>query len=115
MQKESTQTFTGQCHCGSIHYEAQGPILFQGTCTCRACQRATGALASPNVQVPMETFKVIRGSVSPFKSDSDEGCDAGVFHFCSQCGSQLYWVNAEGTELALFAGTLDDTSMFLSI
>ena len=100
MQTKPTQTLTGHCHCGSVHYEAQGPILFQGTCTCRACQRATGALASPNVQVPMETFVVTRGSASQFKAESDEDCDAGVFHFCGRCGSQLYWVSASGTELA---------------
>ena len=105
-------THTGQCHCGSVQYEAQGPITFQGTCTCRACQRATGALASPNIQVPIETFHVTSGSPTQFKSDSDEGCDAGVFHFCGQCGSQLYWTNGAGTELAIFVGTLDDTSAF---
>ena len=72
MSQTRIQTLTGQCHCGSIKYEAQGPITFQGTCTCRACQRATGTLASPNIQVPMETFTITSGSPTQFKAASGE-------------------------------------------
>jgi hypothetical protein len=112
MTVENVQLLTGQCHCGSVKYEARGPILFQGTCTCRACQRATGTLASPNLQVAPENVQITSGSVTRFKADSDIACDAGVWHFCNQCGSQLFWKNAAGTELAIMVGTLDDTSVF---
>ena len=112
MQGETVKILTGQCHCGSVKYEARGPILFRGACRCRACQRATGTLESPNVQVPLENLKITSGSATEFKASSDAACDAGVWHFCGRCGSQLYWKNAAGTELAIFVGTLDDTSVY---
>ena len=112
MQGETAQILTGKCHCGSVRYEARGPILFQGTCTCRPCQRATGTLASPNVQVAPDNLQITRGNATQYKASLEVACDVGVWHFCDRCGSQLYWTNAEGTELAIFVGTLDDTSVF---
>ena len=110
----STQIITGQCHCGTIKYAAQGPILRQGSCSCSACQKATGALTSPNIGVSMASFKITAGTPTLYRSTSGVDCDTGVFHFCNQCGSQLYWIDEAGTELAIFAGTLDDTSLFKS-
>jgi len=112
IMEKAAQMITGQCHCGSVKYEAQGPILRQGSCSCRGCQKATGALTSPNVGVPMETFKITSGTPTVFKASSGVACDTGVYHFCNQCGSQLYWIDAAKTEIAIFAGTLDDTSLF---
>ena len=114
MEQKSVQLITGQCHCGAIKYKAQGPILRQGSCNCRACQKATGALTSPNVGVTIETFKITAGTPTVYRSSSNEACDAGIWHFCNQCGSQLYWMDAAGTEIAIFAGTLNDTSLFQS-
>ena len=112
MEATGNQLITGQCHCGAVKYEAQGPILRQGTCTCRACQRATGALKSPNIGVAPKDFKITAGAATQFQAPSNEACDSGVWNLCNQCGSQLFWMNASRTELAIFAGTLDDTSVF---
>ncbi len=103
---------TGQCHCGQITYEAQGPILRKGICRCQSCQRATGALESPNIGVAMEHFAVTTGEPVQFRAKSGTGCEAGTWNICSKCGSQLYWINAAKSELAIFAGTLDDTNLF---
>jgi hypothetical protein len=64
------------------------------------------------VQVAPKNFKITSGSATRFKAASDIACDAGVWHFCNKCGSQLFWRNAAGTELVIFAGTLNDTSVF---
>ncbi len=112
MEQTTVQTITGQCHCGAIKYEAQGPILRQGSCNCRACQKATATLTSPNVGVAMDTFKITEGTPAVYRAASGTDCDSGVWHFCNQCGSQLYWMDAAGTEIAIFAGTLDDISLF---
>ena len=113
MEQTIVQTIIGQCHCGTIKYEAQGPILRQGSCSCRACQKATGALTSPNIGVAMENFRITSGTPTVYRSSSGVACDTGVWHFCNQCGTQLYWIDGAGTELAIFAGTLDDTSLFI--
>lgn len=46
---ETISLITGQCHCGAVEYESDGSIFRQGKCTCRACQRATSTLDSPNI------------------------------------------------------------------
>ena len=112
MEGTETKMITGQCHCGAIQYEAQGPVLRQGICQCRGCQRATGGLWSPSVGVAQESFRIKAGTPTQFQASSNEACDSGTWNLCSKCGSQLFWTNAAGTELAIFAGTLDDTRLF---
>ena len=112
MSASTKVVVTGQCHCGTVKYQALGPIIRQGICSCRACQRATGALQSPNIGVAPGTLTVTTGSPSQFRSDSNQACDAGIWHFCNRCGTQLYWKDAQETEVAIFAGSLDDTSLF---
>ncbi len=106
------KTITGQCHCGAVKYESTGPIFRQGECDCRACQRATGTLVSPNVGVKPDSFRIIQGKPSQYKAPSNEGCEAGTWHFCAQCGAPLYWAAPDGFELAIFVGSLDDTSLY---
>jgi hypothetical protein len=103
---------TGQCHCGAVKYESTGPIFRQGICSCRACQRATGTLGSPNVGVKPDTFRIVQGIPAQFKAESDEGCESGLWHFCAQCGAPLFWRAPDDNEIALFVGSLDDTSLF---
>ena len=112
MSDQNAVLLTGQCHCGSVKYEAQGPITREGVCTCRACQRATGALESPNVGVNSAGFTITSGIPSKFVSESNEDCDSGTFYFCNRCGTQLYWTDAGETEIAIFAGSLDNTYLF---
>lgn len=109
----SESTVRGGCHCGAVTYSSPGPVLRTGVCTCTACRKATGALESPNLGVPVDTFEVF-GAESTFESDSSEDCAAGVFHFCAGCGTPLYWTPQDRSEIAIFAGSLDDTAVFSS-
>lgn len=109
----STNRITGQCHCGQIKYEAQGPIKDSSYCDCRACQRATGGMTSAIVVVPRKGFKILAGEPSSYRAASGVKCDwHGTWYFCPKCGSQLYWQFDEGDTFDVFAGTLDDTKLF---
>lgn len=104
---------TGQCHCGNVKYKAQGPIVKSSYCDCRGCQRATGTLKAPFVTVLRSGFRITAGEPSRFRADSGEACDAhGEWTFCPECGTQVFWKGDTGNELDLFAGTLDDTTVF---
>jgi len=106
-------TFTGKCHCGQIAYEAQGPIEHQGACTFRACQRTTGALASPYLAIDAKNFRIPQGRPKAYSPGTGEGCEAGTFHFCDNCGSPLYWTTRDDDDfLAIFVGTLDATGIY---
>jgi hypothetical protein len=103
---------TGRCHCGQITYEAQGPIVNQSYCDCQGCKRATGALRVPFVTVLRKNLK-ITGEPKTFRSQSGAKCDAhGVWLFCPNCGTHLFWQNNEGDHMDIFVGTLDDPTIF---
>ena len=109
----SVQTITGQCHCGHVKYEAQGPVVKCSYCDCRGCQRSTGTLQAPFITVRRADFKVTAGKTTEFRAKSGEKCDChGVWNFCPKCGTQVFWKGDKGNELDIFAGTLDDTALF---
>jgi hypothetical protein len=106
-------TITGHCHCGQIKYAAQEPILKSSTCDCSGCQRATGTFHAPFVTVLRNNFAVTAGQPARFHATAGEGCDAaGAWFFCSQCGTHIYWLADQGRELDIFAGSLDDKSLY---
>ena len=104
---------TGQCHCGHIKYEAQGPVVDSNHCNCRGCQRATGSLRSAILVVPRAGFKIVSGKISSFRAKDGVKCDKhGIWYFCPKCGSQVYWKPDRGQVFDIFAGTLDDLTIF---
>jgi len=102
---------TGGCHCGAIKYTASNPDMNAGYCECNGCQKATGALRVPFVHVPDTGFAITHGNPSEFKAEVGDRCDEGVWRFCQNCGTQLFWKGRTGDRVAIFAGTLDDTSL----
>ena len=106
------EMMTGRCHCGHIKYEAQGPIVNCSYCDCPGCQRATGTLQAPFVVVRDKGLKLTAAEPAQFRSTSGAKCDShGVWHFCPKCGSHVFWKSDGGTNVDLFAGSLDDTSV----
>ena len=101
---------TGGCLCGAVRYRAATPPSRTVVCHCTFCQRATG---SAFAVWPTFTEKQvdITGDLTTFEARSDESGRWIRLHFCPRCGTTLYstWQEDRG-ELALLAGTLDDTS-----
>ncbi|MFC1805797.1 GFA family protein [Planctomycetota bacterium] len=113
VKKASSKPITGQCHCGHVKYEVKGAVVECNFCDCRGCQRATGTLKSPFVVVKRSAFAVTAGKPSEFRSQSKAKCDwNGTWHFCPKCGTQVYWEGHKGNKTDIFAGTLDDTTIF---
>ena len=112
-KNEAMKPMTGQCHCGHVKYQAQRPVLKCSYCDCRGCQRATGTLKAPFISVRRSAFTIIAGEPSGFRAASGVKCDAhGQWHFCPKCGTQIFWKGHKGNEVDIFAGTLDDTTLF---
>lgn len=110
---ETDGRIAGQCHCGYIKYEAQGPAVKSSYCNCRGCQRATGTLKVPFVSVRRAGFRITAGKPAEFRAKSGVKCDAGgVWYFCPKCGTQVHWKADQGEEIDIFAGTLHDTRLF---
>ena len=112
-KKEAAKPITGRCHCGYVKYRVQGRVIKCSFCDCRGCQRASGALKAPFVTVLGAAFTITAGKPAHFRSDSKAKCDChGVWHFCPRCGTQVFWKPDKGKQLDIFAGTLDDTTIF---
>ena len=105
------QTFTGGCLCGAVRYEARGQPVFAGHCHCRDCQRATGAGHASYMGMPRQQVKV-SGETRMFSILADSGLPANRL-FCPTCGSQIMAADSATPDIiTIFAGTLDDTSLF---
>jgi hypothetical protein len=111
--KEAAGSMTGRCHCGRVAYRAAGPVVKQSYCDCRGCRKATGTLRAPFVTVSRAGFEVSAGEPSRFRAESGDMCDGhGQWAFCPHCGTQLFWDGDGSDQVDVFAGTLDDTSLF---
>lgn len=111
--EDATEQITGQCHCGNIKYKANKPIVKCSYCDCGGCQKASGTLKSPFVTVKRQGFILLAGKPTSFEAKSGIKCDShGVWNFCPKCGTQIFWKGHKGDEIDIFAGTLDDTTLF---
>lgn len=94
---------TGRCHCGAISYEASGTPEHHAICHCDDCRRWSGApmvgwIAFNEAQV------TVSGEPATYHSSVH-----GVRQFCAQCGTGLFYLNADalpGT-IDIQSGTLD--------
>jgi hypothetical protein len=79
-----SQINTGGCHCGSLRYQFDAPLVDIAHCHCSICRRVSGGLVTTWITVPLEAFKWLVGS--PAAYDSGPTC---VRYFCATCGAQL--------------------------
>ena len=106
-------TMTGRCHCGQITYETLGEVVKCSACDCDGCRRATGTLQAPFVTVRQAEFRITAGRPKAFRPAAGDRCDAhGSWNFCPDCGGPLFWQPAQGDQIDLFAGSLDDRSAY---
>jgi len=93
----------GGCFCGAVRYRARS-VFDTGYCHCRMCQRLHGAPALAWVTVLIDDFEITGGTTRVFASS-----DRGRRHFCGDCGTQLFYCDAEDAKyVSLSATTFDD-------
>jgi hypothetical protein len=92
----------GQCFCGAISFEIEGPLSPPSLCHCSQCRRLHGAPGA-YTSAPVSAYR-IRGEenlnwyrISP---RSEQG-------FCGVCGSKLFWREVAGKVLDATMGSLD--------
>ena len=100
---------TGQCFCGSVAFEFDGPTTDIEICHCSRCQRATGSPFAAEFRVRADKFRWLRGE------DLISFCDAPILReppayrrsFCKTCGSPLPAVFAGNPVIAIPTGLVD--------
>ena len=78
---------TGNCLCGEITFEYDGPIGPLTLCHCSQCRRAHGSAFSASIPVQKMHFRFTCGEQRITEFESRPGKYRA---FCSVCGSQLY-------------------------
>jgi hypothetical protein len=84
-RSERIVMLSGRCLCGSIRYRVTGAPLRVSYCHCEQCRRFTRAPVFAAAQVARAEFE-IEGKTTQFRSS-----EHGVRHFCSTCGSSLFF------------------------
>jgi len=99
--------FEGGCLCGNIRFSAQDPVLKAHTCSCRQCQRHSGALTQAWVEFLSNDVTWIGIGGEPSKWRSSEYSSRA---FCSNCGSTIGAINDDPV-IALVLGVFDSPSL----
>ncbi len=82
-------SIAGGCHCGAIRYQADGEPITHALCHCTDCRRHAGAPMVGWTMFPAAAVTVIKGTLKVYESSKD-----GRRHFCANCGTGLFYVNA---------------------
>lgn len=98
---------SGGCLCGAIRYEIDDVSGFQAICHCRMCQRASGSAFMGVRFVPGPNFRLTKGETRHYASTPTLNR-----HFCATCGSPVFLERHLTGNIALLAGSLDDTAFF---
>jgi AcrR family transcriptional regulator len=86
----------GNCRCGTVRYEIDGPFDVMSHCHCSICRMQQGTAFATYVSVPKGRFRWIAGQeqVTRYIADSDQ--PAETRSFCSRCGSPTPSLDAGG-------------------
>ena len=78
--------YEGGCLCGSIRFRATGPAGWPHTCSCKMCQRHSGALTVAGAEFPRDRVTWTGPGGIPATWRSSERSSRA---FCPTCGSTL--------------------------
>jgi hypothetical protein len=99
------------CHCGHLRLEVTGDPFFVSICHCHACQRRTGSAFGMQAAFRPDQVQV-EGRFADYTRISDEADrKAHVFHFCPDCGSQVFYTEPTEPDLIVVSvGSFADPS-----
>lgn len=97
----------GSCLCGAISYQVSTPLKAVTHCHCKKCQKAHGAVFATYASALLSAVSINAAAGVLRSYESSVGVTR---QFCSQCGSSLFWSDANGLYpgwISIAIGTLD--------
>lgn len=94
---------TGGCHCEAVTYTVNGAMRSIVGCHCRQCRKQTGHyFAATNAK---KSDLTVQGAehITIYRAS-----DFASRHFCSLCGSILFWEADDSDEISVLAGSLNE-------
>ena len=98
-----SEPYSGGCLCGAIRFQAGAEAGNPHTCSCRMCQRHSGALTVAWVEFPADAVRWIGPGGAPATYRSS---DISSRAFCPKCGSTLGAID-DAPVVALTVGVFD--------
>jgi len=96
--------YAGGCLCGQVRYRSAGPPSFPHYCSCRMCQRASGAPIVAWVEFARDALS-FEGPGMPALHRSSEKMQRG---FCPKCGGTICSIEDGSDKIYITVATLDD-------
>ena len=94
----------GQCLCGTVRYEVDGPFASMMNCHCSMCRKHHGAPYATFVSAPLAGFRWVAGQDGISKFTTQSG---GSRSFCQLCGSVTPMLLDDAGIVLCPAGNLD--------
>ena len=107
MMTKTNAKLEGGCLCGKIRFLVTGDLTFPHLCSCRMCQRWSGAPVVAWVEAPLDQFSWTGSSGEPSMHQSSGKTQRG---FCSDCGSTLCAIDKGYENIALTLSSFDNPS-----
>lgn len=98
-------TYSGGCLCGHIRYTATGEPSWPHYCSCRMCQRWSGAPVVAWVDFPRDTVTFDGPGGEPALFRSSKKTQRG---HCPKCGGAIHALDDGADMICLTIATLDD-------
>src|SRR5262245_57426640 len=99
------------CQCGQLRVATTGDPSAVTLCHCRACQRRTGSAFGMQAKFTAEQVEVTGRYQDYARSSDEEDRREHVFHFCPDCGSQVFQSEPAEPDLVVVAvGAFADPS-----
>ena len=101
-------TRTASCRCGALTATCSGEPVRVSVCHCLDCQKRSGSAFAVQARWPEEQVTT-EGRSNSFSQVGDSG-NSATFHFCPECGSDVYYTNEGVLEglVAIPLGAFDD-------
>ena len=94
---------TGGCYCEAVTYEVKGPMRDVVACHCQQCRKQSGHyFAATNAKKADVTIKG-QENITIFRAS-----DFASRHFCSICGSVLFWIADDSETMSILAGSVNE-------
>lgn len=84
----SKKILSGECLCGEVSWQMNGPFEFLGMCQCSRCRKVTGTAFATNLFVKHKQFLWISGEEKVQQYIMEPPNKFGN-SFCSYCGSRV--------------------------
>src|SRR4051794_27334108 len=91
-----------ECHCGRLTISVTGSPRLVGACHCQACQRRTGSALGMAAFFENRQVVAREGEPSTYRRKAESGAEL-TFHFCANCGSNLYWTRSSMPDVTTVA------------